>query len=202
MSVRTLAVDGYLKLVRLPLDTAAAMLPGVDPEVAGVALDRADATARGLAGTLLLDTPLREDAARRHAAADERGKALHLRAEAERKRHQADERLSDKTQQAEERRREAAEKAEQREQQAEQRRKKKAEQAKETERKRRAQSRKAAAQVEEKIEDEARKERLESLETKADALKEREEALTAKDEAQRLGQAAGRVKAQRKNARA
>ena len=202
MTIRTTAVDSYLKLVRLPLDSAAGVLPGVNPEIAGLAIDRIDATVRDLAGTVLFDPALREDAARRRMAADERSRAMQLRAEAEQKRQQADERLSDTHQQAEQRRRKAAEQAEQREQAAEQRRQKKAKQAADAERKRSDASRKAAARVDEQIEDDAREAKLEALDTKADALKERDEALTAKDEAQRLGKAAARAKTARKSARA
>ena len=202
MSIRATAVDSYLKLVRLPLDSAAAIVPGVNPETAGLALDRVDATVRDLAGALLADSGLREDAAVRRAATDERVRAVQLRAEAERKRERADERAGETHQQAEQKRRQAAQRAEQREQEAEQRRQKKAKQAADAERKRKAQSRKAAARVDEQIEDDAREQKLEALDTKAVALKERDEALTAKDEAQRLGQAAARAKAARKRARA
>ena len=48
------------------------------------------------------------------------------------------------------------------------------------------------------IDDRERKSRLQTLDSKADALREREEALTASDEARRLAQAAARRKAARK----
>jgi colicin import membrane protein len=202
MSVRTLAVDGYLKLVRMPLDAAAGIAPGVDPEVAGLALDRVDATVRDLAGAVLIDPALRQDAARRRTAADERSRALQLRVEAQQKRERADERLSDQHQQAERRRVSAEAQAKKRKEQAEERRRQKAQQAADSERKRKAASRRAAARVDEQIEDDSREAKLEALDTKADALAERDEALTAKDEAQRLGDAAARAKAERKSARA
>src|SRR5688572_7058175 len=113
MSIRATAVDSYLKLVRLPLDGAAAIVPGVNPETAGLALDRVDATVRDLAGALLIDQTLRQDAAVRRAATDERVRAVQLRAEAERKREQADERAGETHQQAEQKRRQAAQRAEQ-----------------------------------------------------------------------------------------
>ena len=49
-------------------------------ETAEIAVDRADATVRDLAGGVLLDPELREDAARRRTAATEREKAVRLRA--------------------------------------------------------------------------------------------------------------------------
>src|SRR3954468_8931726 len=96
MSVTNKAVDGYLKLVRIPLDTAVGLLPGNGNgrgPAAGLALDRADATVRTIAGTILRDSDLLHDAQRRRTAADEREKALRLRAAAQRKAQEADAKL-------------------------------------------------------------------------------------------------------------
>ena len=64
---------------------------------------------------------------------------------------------------------------------------------------RKAANTKAAARQEEKIEEEAKRERLEALEREEVALDEREEALTARDEADRLAKEAAAAKAARKN---
>src|SRR5205823_2791024 len=80
MNVRVIprtALTGYLKLVRTPLDAAIRLLPGNGngdgaKPTAQLAIDRADATIRSVAGTFLGDSALREDGARRHHAARER----------------------------------------------------------------------------------------------------------------------------------
>ena len=82
------ALDGSLRLARMPLDTALALLPGNGTgraATAALALDRADATTRAVAGALLSDPVLTDDARQRLGAVDERERALRLRVEAERK---------------------------------------------------------------------------------------------------------------------
>jgi len=81
MSVLGMAVDTYLKMLRAPARLAAGRLGG---DAAEIALDRADARLRNLAGALLGDDELTSDAIRRRAAADERERALRLDTEAER----------------------------------------------------------------------------------------------------------------------
>ena len=81
MSVLGMAVDTYLKMLRAPARLAAGRLGG---DAAEIALDRADAGLRNLAGALLGDDELTSDAIRRRAAADERERALRLDTEAER----------------------------------------------------------------------------------------------------------------------
>src|SRR3954447_8713985 len=110
------ALDGYLKLVRLPLDTAVSLLPGNGTgagAAAALALDRADAMVRGVAGMALGDPVLSDDAARRSAAADERQPALRLRTEAERTSGGAKQRPAERDDEAERRRRQAREQADQ-----------------------------------------------------------------------------------------
>lgn len=195
------AVEGYIRLMRLPLDGAIALLPGngTGPSAAAtLAVDRADATARAVASAILGDPVLREDALRRRAAADERGRALRLRTQAERRTREADEHLDERHEQSERQRQEARERADGRRRRAERGREEKKRGAVRTEAGRRATTRRAAARKAEAVEGRARKERLEALETKSGALREKEEALTASDEARRLEQAAGRAKAARK----
>jgi len=69
MNVRSIpraVVNGYIKGLRLPLD----LTVGRRGDGAELALDRAEATARAVAGTVLGDEELRKDAAQRRAAAD------------------------------------------------------------------------------------------------------------------------------------
>ena len=204
MNVRAIprtAVDGYLRLVRLPLDAAIGLLPGNGTgrgTAAALALDRVDAAARAVAGAVFADSVLREDAARRHLAADERGRAFRLRAEAQRKRREAESRLAERQDQAARQRQRAKQRAEGTRRQAERRREQKTRQAAKTESKRRGTSRKAAARIDGAVDARARQARLKTLDRKADALREREEALTASDEARRLAGAASKAKAARK----
>lgn len=128
MNVRAIpraALGGYLKLVRFPLDTAIALLPG-DGTGAGpaaeLALDRADATVRGVVGTILGDPELVEDADRRRTAAEERRRALRLRAEAQRRTEEADSRLAERQESSERQRQQAEQRARSQREQAERRR--------------------------------------------------------------------------------
>ena len=103
-------LGGYLKLIRLPLDTAVRLLPGngAGPRAtAEVALDRIDALTRSIAGTLLVDPVLREDAQRRGAAASERQRAARLRSQAQTTTEEADERVEKRERQASRRRKQA-----------------------------------------------------------------------------------------------
>lgn len=204
MSMRTIprsAVGGAVKLARLPLDLAVSLLPGngAGPRpAASIAVDRWEATLRRVAGYALRDDELREDAARRRVAADERARALRLRVAAERRSAEADERLADRFEQAEEHRSVAQERAERQRQAAEQQRAAKARAAAQAESRRKAATRRARANVEQAIEEQADEARLERLRAKAQALEEREVALTAEDEAQRLQEAATAKKAARR----
>ena len=195
------AVAGYIKLVRLPLDGAVALLPGDGiglRAAAGLALDRADATARAVASVLLGDPVLGEDAARRRAAADERGRALGLRTRAERTRQRADARLDEQHERSQRKREDARTRADDRRRGAERAREVKKQRAAGTETKRRGTARRAAARRADAVEARARDARLDALETTSDALREQERALGASDEARRLERAAGRAKAARK----
>jgi colicin import membrane protein len=195
------AVGGSIKVVRLPLDIAVALMPGNGSgpgASAAIVLDRLEAQVRDLAGAALGDDVLREDAALRRVAADERERALRLRATAARRAQEADERLEETHEQAQERREEAAERAKrQRAAAAAQRNERKA-QAAAAERKRRATSAKAKAKTAEVIEEQATDARLEQLERETEALDEKEAALTAEAEVQRLQDAATARKAARK----
>jgi hypothetical protein len=204
MSIRAIprtAVGGSIKAARLPLDVAVALMPGNGSgpgATAELALDRIEAQIRDFAGIALGDDVLREDAAMRRVAADERERAMRLRAAAARRAQEADEQLGDTLEQTDEQREEAEERARRQRAKAEADRKKRAQQAAQAERRRKSATAKATAKAEEAIDEQATDARLEQLEREAAVLAEKEAALTAADEAQRLQDAASAKKAARK----
>jgi hypothetical protein len=205
MNVRTIprvAVEGSLRLVRLPLDAAIALLPGngtgAQPK-ASLALDRADARVRAVVAAILGDPVLNADARRRREAVAERERAVDLRDQAKATTEQAESRLEERHEQAERQRSSAAQRASAKQKDAERERAAKADRAKATERARVANSEKAEARVDEAIDEQAPRERLQVLDARSKALGDKEKALTARDEARRLRDAASRAKAERKN---
>ena len=199
MSLRSIprnVVDSYLKLVKWPIDRGASRIGG---EKAELAVDRADASVRATAATVLGDPQLREDAERRFTAADERERAMKLRLEAELKAERADEKLQERKQTAAQQKQAATKRANEAKARAEKARQAKKKNVEEVERRRREAAEEAAAKREEAIASKERRERLETLNEEAEALEKREEALTHKDEAQRLGNAAAAVKEARKS---
>ena len=204
MSIRAIprtAVGGSIKAARLPLDVAVALMPGNGSgpgATAELALDRIEAQIRDFAGIALGDDVLREDAAMRRVAADERERAMRLRAAAARRAQEADEQLGDTLEQTDEQREEAEERARRQRAKAEADRKKRTQQAAQAERRRKSATAKATAKAEEAIDEQATDARLEQLEREAAVLAEKEAALTAADEAQRLQDAASAKKAARK----
>lgn len=201
MALRTasrLGVTASVRAARLPFDVGIRLVG--DPESAlALAVDRADARARALAGFVLGDADLQEDAARRHAATDERVRALKLRERADDVADHADERLAEQEKAAVRRRADAAAAAQRRKAEAEERRQsREAEAAQAADRRRRAtESAKAAAQ--QTARERAEAARLDALEEKAEALEQEEEALIASDEAKRLARAAETAKESRKS---
>ena len=201
MALRTasrLGVEASVRVARAPFDVGIRLVG--DPESSlALAVDRADARARALAGVILGDADLQDDAARRHAATDERVRALRLREQAEDVAERAGDQLAEKEKAAVRRRADAAAAAERREEAAEERRQSRdAEAAQSAERRRRdAESAKAAAQESARARADAA--RLDALEEKADALEQEDEALIASDEADRIAQAAGAAKESRKS---
>lgn len=206
MSLRTIsrsAVGGYVKLLRLPFDGAARLRPRNEedgPSRGTLALDRFEATFRRVAGGMLGDDELVQDATRRRVAVDERQRAFRLRAEAGRRTDLAEERLSANEEKAEQQRRQASQRAAERKRQAEKRRQSESGRIAEDEARRRRANENAAAQRAEAIEDRSKRSQLRQLDREADALAKSQDALTAKSEARRLRQAAGNTKAARKRA--
>ena len=180
MDVRTMqknAIDNYLKLVRFPIDVATR---GSDS--AELAIDRFDASIRAFTGRLIGNEQLVHDAERRRAAADERERAAVLKAEAA------------------ERRAETEAKAEQKREQVREQEQKAKQQVDEVSQRRKTSAQKAKQRTEQAIASEAREERLEQLDRKAEVLDEQEKALATAEEAVRLDEAAAATKAARKRA--
>jgi hypothetical protein len=201
MAVRTaarLGVAASVRAARLPFDVGTRLVGDPDSSLA-LAVDRADARARALAGVILGDAELQDDAARRHAATDERVRALGLREQAEDVAERADERLAEREKAAVRRRADAAAAAQRRKAEAEERRQSRdAESAQSANRQRRAtESAKAAAHETARANADAA--RLDALEEKAEALEQEEEALIASDEAERIARAAETAKKLRKS---
>ncbi len=193
--IQRAALDSSLKAARALPDTTAKLLGRQD---AGIALDRADAEVRDVAGRLLFDRELREDARLRRTAARERSRALKLRGRAQEISVEADDELAERERQAEERRRQAAQRATSRKQQAERRRDTTRKQAAQRSQERAQAAEKAERRKQEAIDGRAKRERLEVLKRTSDALGSKTEATTARDEALRLKRAAAETKAQRK----
>ncbi|MGI8558312.1 MAG: hypothetical protein ACR2ND_08380 [Solirubrobacteraceae bacterium] len=207
MTIRELqrsTVEGCLRAARLPFDLAGHALGQARPDAArrlARTLDRVEAGARSTAGMLLGDQQLRRDGDLLERAADERDRAQRLRDQAARHADRSDEALDARQTQAEKRRATSRREAEQRKQQAEERRRKKTERAARVEQKLQGASSRVAAEEREQLDKAARGARLQTLETKSEALEREGRALTARDEAQRLAKAAAAVKAERKNGR-
>ncbi len=199
-AIPSAALGGSLKLVRLPVD-AALSLGGDGRSATSVklALDRAEATLLGVAGAALGNETVKQDARRRHEAAREREYALRLRAEASQRSSRADERVTDVQDDADRLRADAAATAESKREQAERRRQSTKSQAARATQRRKEAVEKAAARSGNAIDERAKHERLEVLDTKAQALDDKELALAAAEEAQRLSEAAAAAKASRKN---
>jgi hypothetical protein len=199
-SARRTAINYWLKAVRLPFDAAVHVLPA-NREVgntAGLAIDRADATLRAAVGGLLNDSELLADAARRRAAVDERQRAVVLRQEAEEQQVAADAQLAKELDAAARLREEGEREAQARMEEADNERARRQQRAREEAA---AQERvvEAAHQEQRAAETkEAKRARLALLEEQVPALDKEAAALTAKDEAQRLREAANAVKSARK----
>ena len=176
-------VNGAIKLARLPADTVLRAAPESVASPAGRAVDRADAAVRSAAGTALRDPQLRDEAKHLRERASEHAEAGETRAEKTRA-------------EAEKRRKLADQRAKRNRARARQRRQQKQAEARKAEDQRKQAAQKRAAEQQDKV----KAGRIDALETKADALKEREPTLTETGEAQRLKDAAGRARQERKEA--
>lgn len=192
-------IDGALRLARLPVDRLLKLAPDMSATTAvGLAIDRADATIRGAAGSILKDEGLRNDAERRREAADTRKRAMQLRAKSRKRVDDAAAR-TDRVQAESAARRERADKqAERKRAQAAGERERLKEQAAKTAKRRKQAAQKKAERNEDVTDKRSKVERLEQLDKKADALEVKDAAVRAADEARRLEEAAAATKAKRK----
>jgi hypothetical protein len=200
-NIRRSAIDGYLKAVRTPIDTGMKLVTRGDDErlaPAQLVVDRADAIVRKTVGRIIGDNELVSDGARREVAADERARALELKATAEVKSRQADEEFRRRREQAVQQEEQAERKAEQQRQQVEATRKEEERKAADEARRRKEASHKIEAAVEKTVMTKARDAKLDQLETEAEALQKEEDALSAAEKARRLKSAADSVKTVRK----
>ncbi|MDX6650564.1 MAG: hypothetical protein QOJ97_2515 [Solirubrobacteraceae bacterium] len=205
-NISRLTVEGYVRLARLPADTLVRFAGGANGGTGAavgvkLALDRAEAAFRAAAGTILGDEVLREDGRRRAQAASERERALDLRRAADRRSEQSDERLAERRDQAERKREEAERDAEQKRRRAQRDRDARKARAAETAQGRKQAAQKSSQATKQSAAERARRNRLEALDAKSEALDEQETALAAADEARRLKAAATQVKAARKSGR-
>jgi colicin import membrane protein len=203
-TISRLTIEGYVRLARLPADTLVRIAGGANGGTGGavgvkLALDRAEAAFRAAAGSILRDESLREDGLRRAEVAAERERALDLRREADRRSEQSDERLAERRDQAERKRAEAERDAERKRERARRERDTRKERAAATAQRRKQAAQKSAQAEKQAAAKRARRDRLDALDAKSEALDERETALTAADEARRLKAAAAQAKAIRKN---
>jgi hypothetical protein len=199
-NVRRAAIDGWLRVARLPFDTVARLLPADrgPRNAAMLVIDRADATVRAAVGGILHDDDLCEDAFRRRAAADERRRAIELRMAAEEKQRDSDAQLAEALEGAARVREQAADEADRRLRQADNER---AEQELRARLAAAAQERAVQLAREERLaaeDKQAKRERLNVLDEQAEALDREADALMASEDAQLLRDAAGAAKAARK----
>jgi hypothetical protein len=195
-----ITIDSYLRLIRLPVDGFLAI--GGDTgsvTAAKLLVDRADARTRQLAGVVLGDPDLQRDAELRREAAEEKARALNLRAEAELRSQRADQLANKQKRTAARQRKKAASVTKQRREEAQKRRQSTKAAAARRASQRRNHAKSSAAETEKLIEERAKHSRLEQLTTKTEAVQAKEAALVAADETRRVGRAAGAAKAKRKS---
>jgi hypothetical protein len=198
-SISRTVVNSSLRLVRLPID-GVLRLGGDSTAEALIAVDRAEAGVRGAVGVLLRDEVMTRDADLRRSAADERRHALRLRAEAEFHADHGERETKQASEEGKARRRQADKAAKQRSERA-----RKLRDARKSKAATKADSRKQAARRDARVREQvaaerSKRDRLEAVERKSEALDKKAGALATSDEAQRLQKAASKVKANRKSA--
>jgi len=193
------AVDGALKIARVPVDKLLEVAPENKATTSiGLAVDRTDAAVRGAAGTVLRDGGLAQDADKRRSATSERERALKLRANAEKKVDTAEADAEKKRQEVEARKQKAAADAKKKREQAKKQADAKKAQAEKDEKQKKQAASKKAAEKKQKAAKNGKVEKLEELEKKSEALEVKEAAVTAQAEARRLEDSASKVKEKRK----
>lgn len=198
-TLQTTAIDRYLRTVQAPIRMAAKLIGGENTrQGSALFIDRADATVRRAVGRLLNNDELQADANARLAAAEERERAIELRAAADRKNAQADSEFTDAQREAEHKRVETKERAERQQAQIEKTKSEQEQRIEREERQRKAVVADAKTQADEALEIAEKKKRLDQLNSEAEALAAKEAALDTNEEAHRLKQSAAATKARRK----
>jgi len=193
------AVDGALRLIRLPADLVLSIVPESRAVTsAGLMIDRADAAVRRQAGRVLSDSEMRENANQRRVAADERRRAFRLRTEADARLETAEAATEQRRDEAKARRKKANEQAKRRQARAKDQREQKKAQAAKAANDRKVVARTDAAKVEEEVETRGKLDRLEQLEKRSKALEVKESAVRAAAVSRRLEEAAATAKGRRK----
>ena len=205
MSSRTLTtamVDRYLRLARWPVDLVTTVLPGTRTgpgTTARLVVDRVDASIRATLAAALGDDSLRADAARRDAAVEERERALDLRREARRRAEQSEAELRKRHQEAGRRRERATAKATQQRRAASTSQERRKSNASQAARQRAKISQAQRTANEQRTHEQQAAAELPAVKERGTAVRDRELAVHKRDEAQRLGEAAARVKEQRRH---
>jgi hypothetical protein len=167
----------------------------VGPRAAArLGIDRVDVTIRELIGRSLGTDALRHSSRRRAEATEHREQALRLRRQAEDELASAQEQLEETDGAAVAQRQRATARASARKGQASRRRQENVKQARSTEGNQRQVAQVRQQRSAEKIEAQEARDRLPAVQEQAQAAQQRAEALNERDEAERLGAAAARVK--------
>jgi hypothetical protein len=193
------AVTGWLDAVRLPVTAAARLTHHTDDETWApvLAFDAFEAQVMSVAGTVLRDESLRQDATTAQKRVDRLRDAVVLEAEAEERRVQADQQLAQRRQAAEQHATAAEERAEDRQERIE---------AEEAATKRsvrqqtdaqKQQAKKAEQATQKRIDDRERAAEQKRLQAERKALAERKKAVEAKGKTLELDKAARATKAKR-----
>jgi hypothetical protein len=198
-----MAVEGWMKAARMPLNLATRVLPDRPQGSwaranAELTIDRAEGAVREKVGELLRDSELSADGRRRRIAAHERQRAIALKATAEDERRAADLQLVNEREAAERRRKEAQRTAEQQAASVEREKADQERQARDAAAAQRRSVEQAKAKKFAAADKRAKRQRLEVLDDQLKGLDEEATALTTADEALRLEQAATAAKAARK----
>ena len=194
-------LDTQLRLARVPLDAAGRIANREENKALwapSLAFDATEATIKETLGAILRDDTLRNDAALLRAKVDELREAAARLGKAERERLAADAEYQADLDRVEQQRIQAERDAQQQEARVEQERAEaKRAVAEETARKKAA-TRKAAQAREEAIDKKETASRLEVVEAEAEVIEAQQQAIVTRQEADRLDEAAKRVRTSRK----
>jgi colicin import membrane protein len=192
------AVDVSLRVGLAPWNAAARLTRrGPRPSPLELAVDQFDASARQLAGRLLSDDDMVDDAERRRAAVRARSTARDLHETADERAAEADREAEDLERRADETRQVVEQGAQARRKAAEKKAASRKAQAESRQRARKSTVAKSAARRKDAIGEAGRSARLSELADREEVLDAKEQALRAEDRAERLEQEAAAEKSRR-----